>query len=185
MLSEFFELFGADPAGETLAQRVADSLASEPSWGYYNTQELVWGVTGLGKWVTATAAKGAADGKLTADGTVINPRTTKIKSNDKTWSLIRASEYKSLTLDVPQATAGMWLVINSEGVRPGNDYKTGGNGMSVSRSYKTLDSTEVDLTKGTLHLGDLVFVEVDIENTSGATIQNIALVDRLPAGFEI
>jgi alpha-2-macroglobulin len=185
MLSEFFELFGADPAGETLAQRVADSLASEPSWGYYNTQELVWGVTGLGKWVTATAAKGAADGKLTADGTVINPRTTKIKSNDKTWSLIRASEYKSLTLDVPQATAGMWLVINSEGVRPGNDYKTGGNGMSVSRTYKTLDSTEVDLTKGTLHLGDLVFVEVDIENTSGATIQNIALVDRLPAGFEI
>ena len=30
-------------------------LASEPS-GYYNTQELVWGVAGLGKWVTAIAA---------------------------------------------------------------------------------------------------------------------------------
>ena len=185
MLSVFFELFGADPAGEPLAQRVADTLASEPGWGYYNTQELVWGVTGLGKWVTATAAKGAADGKLVADGTAINPRATKHKSNDKTWSLYRASEYKSLTLEVPPAAAGMWLVISSEGVRPGSDYKTGGNGMSVARSYKTLDSTELDLAKGTVHLGDLVFVEVEVENTSGATIQNIALVDRLPAGFEI
>jgi len=184
-LSVFFELFGADAAGDTLAQRVAESLASEPGWGYYNTQELVWGVTGLGKWVGATAAHAVATGTLTADGTVINPRATKQKSTDKTWSLLRASEYKSLTLDVPASAAGLWLVMSSEGVRPGSDYKVGGNGMSVSRSFKTLDSTEVDLTKGTVHLGDLVFVEVEIENTSGATIQNIALVDRLPAGFEI
>ena len=183
MLSQFFELFGADPAGEALAERVAETLAAEPSWGYYNTQELVWGVTGLGKWVGATAAKGIADGKLTADGVVINPRATKIKSNDKTWTLRRASEYKTLTLD--QQAAGMWLVVNSEGVRPGSDYKVGGNGLAVTRSYKSLDSTELDLTKGTVHLGDLVFVEIEIENTSGQYIQNIALVDRLPAGFEI
>ncbi|MEP6863149.1 MAG: MG2 domain-containing protein, partial [Deltaproteobacteria bacterium] len=184
-LSVFFELFGADPAAQTLAERVAETLASEPSWGYYNTQELVWGVTGLGKWVGATASHALADGKLTADGTVITPRPTKQKSNDKTWSLLRASEYKQLTLDLPQSATGMWLVISSDGVRPGSDYKTGGNGMAVSRTFKTLDSTEVDLSKGTVHLGDLVFVEVEIENTSGATIQNIALVDRLPAGFEI
>ena len=184
-LSTFFELFGAVPEGEALANRVAESLASEPGWGYWNTQELVWGVTGLGKWVTATRGKGVAAGTLTADGTVINPRANKHKSTDKTWSLVRASEYKNLTIDIPQSAAGLFLMMSSDGVRPGRDYKTGGNGMSVSRTYKTLDSTEVDLTKGTLHLGDLVFVEVEIENTSGATIQNIALVDRLPAGFEI
>ncbi|MFT3699274.1 MAG: MG2 domain-containing protein [Kofleriaceae bacterium] len=185
MLSQFFELFGADAAGQTLADRVAESLSSEPGWGYYNTQELVWGITGLGKWVTAIAGKGVADAKLTAEGQVIDPRKTKTKSTDRSWALIRASEYKSLTLDVPAGSAGMWLVINSEGVRPGTDYKVGGNGMSVSRSYKQLDSTEVDLTKGTTKLGDLLFVEIEVENTSGATIQNIALVDRLPAGFEI
>jgi uncharacterized protein YfaS (alpha-2-macroglobulin family) len=28
-------------------------------------------------------------------------------------------------------------------------------------------------------------VEIDVENTSGVAIQNLALVDRLPAGFEI
>jgi uncharacterized repeat protein (TIGR01451 family) len=159
-------------------------LVGEPAW-YYNTQELVWGITGLGKWVNAVAGKGVGAGKLTADGQVINPRASKVKTTDKTWSLQRASEYKSLTLDVPDSANGMWLVISSEGVRPNATYKTGGNGLEISRSYHKLDSTEIAPSAGTLQLGDLVFVEIDIENTSSVVIQNIALVDRLPAGFEI
>jgi hypothetical protein len=183
-LSVFFDLFGADAAGEPLANRVAEMLVGEPAW-YYNTQELVWGITGLGKWVNAVAGKGVGGGKLTADGQVINPRASKLKTSDKTWALQRASEYKSLTLDVPDSASGMWLVISSEGVRPNATYKTGGNGLEVSRSYHKLDSTEIAPSAGTLQLGDLVFVEIDIANTSSVTIQNIALVDRLPAGFEI
>ena len=79
----------------------------------------------------------------------------------------------------------MWLVVNSEGVRPGNDYKVGGNGLALAARYKKLDGTEIDPGDGSLKLGDLVFVEVEVENNTGAAIQNIALVDRLPAGFEI
>src|SRR5262249_40143497 len=41
-LSIFFDVLGADAAGELLATRVAESLATEPS-SYYTTQELVWG----------------------------------------------------------------------------------------------------------------------------------------------
>src|SRR6185436_1921813 len=89
------------------------------------------------------------------------------------------------TLDVPAQAAGTWLVVRSEGVRPGGDYKVGGNGMAVSRTYKDLAGTTIDPSKGELKLGDLVFVEIEVSNTSGADIQNIALVDRLPAGFEI
>ncbi|HEU4611549.1 MAG TPA: MG2 domain-containing protein, partial [Kofleriaceae bacterium] len=185
MLSTFFDLFGADPAGEPLANRVAELLSAEKYSYYYNTQELVWGITGLGKWVQATAGKGTAAGTLVADGTTIAPRKTKLKTNDKTWSLSRASEYSSLTLDVPQQAAGMWLVITSEGVRPNAEYKVGGDGLRVSRTYRDAQGDAIDLTKGGLQLGDVAFVEVEITNTSGQSIQNIALVDRLPAGFEV
>ena len=41
------------------------------------------------------------------------------------------------------------------------------------------------MSSGALRLGELVFVELEVGNTSGQTIQNIALVDRLPAGFEV
>ncbi len=184
MLSTFFDLFGNDPAGEALAQRVAQSLVGQPS-AYYNTQELVWGVTGLGKWVAAQDAKGTAAGTLVADGVAVEARAMKVKSTAKTWNLIRASEYKQLTLDIPAQSAGMWLVIKSEGVRPGATFKTGGTGLAVSRVYRRLDGSSVDPTKGELRLGDLVYVEVNLTNTTGLAMQNIALVDRLPAGFEV
>jgi hypothetical protein len=185
MLSTFFDLFGNDAAGEALAQRVAGDLTGRAS-SYYNTQELVWGVTGLGKWVKALVAKGAtAGGTLTADGTAIAPRAGRPQAKDRTWTVARASEYKSLVLDVPASAAGMWLVASSEGVRPNGEYRVGGKGLTVSREYRKLDGTELDLADGSLRLGELVFVELTVENTTGAPIQNLALVDRLPAGFEI
>jgi alpha-2-macroglobulin len=98
---------------------------------------------------------------------------------------MRASEYKSLTLDIPQQADGMWLVIRSEGVRPNGVYKVGGNGLTVSRTYRNVAGDEIDLTKGDVQLGTVAYVEVEVANTTGQQIQNIALVDRLPAGFEI
>lgn len=185
MLSTYFDLFGNNPAGEPLAQRVAGALAGQSS-GYYTTQELVWAITGLGKWVKATAAKGAtAAGTLTADGAPLAPRKTKAPTPDKTWAVSRASEYGALSLDVPPGAAGMWLVISSEGVREGGDYKVGGNGLSVARTFRNLEGTEIDPATDKLSLGDLLFVEVTLGNTSATSIQNVALVDRLPAGFEI
>jgi hypothetical protein len=184
MLSTFFDLFGSDPAGEGLAVRVAEGLTGQASHAY-NTQELVWGVTGLGKWAAALAAKGTAAGTLVADGQAIAPRAGKHKTHDKAWSLARASEYKQLTLDVPAQAAGTWLIVRSEGVRPGGAYEVGGNGMAITRTYKDLGGNTIDPAKGKLKLGDLVFVEIEVSNTSGVGMQNIALVDRLPAGFEI
>ncbi len=184
-LSTFHDLFGNDPAGEPLANRVADILTAEKYSYYYNTQELVWGITGLGKWVHGIAGKGTAAGTLTADGQAIEPRKLKKPTNDKSWSLKRASEYKTLTLDVPQQADGMWLVITSDGVRPNGVYKVGGNGLTVSRTYRDVSGNQIDLAKGDVQLGEVVYVEVEVANTSGQQIQNLALVDRLPAGFEV
>ena len=182
-LDTFFDLFGAKPEGELLAQRVAEGLSGSYS-GYYNTQELVWGMSGLGKWVTSVMGKGTAGGTVTADGTVLKARS-RGKTNSLTWNVVRASEYGKLALDVPDSAAGMWLVVTSDGVRASADYKVGGNGLSVSRVYHTNDGTVIDPNKDALHLGDLLTVEIDVANTSGVAIQNLALVDRLPAAFEI
>ena len=86
--------------------RVAEGLVGQTSY-YYNTQELVWGVTGLGKWVNGARRQG--HGRRHADRRRRDDRRRarrKHKTNDKTWSLARASEYKSLTLDVPAVGRG-------------------------------------------------------------------------------
>ena len=135
--------------------------------------------------MTASKGSGVASGTLTADGAAITARAMKGKSTSKTWSVVRSSEYGKLALEIPAQAAGMWLVITSDGVRAGSDYKVGGNGMTIARSYHALDGTVIDPAKDPLHLGDLLTVEIDVANTTGLAIQNVALVDRLPAAFEI
>ncbi len=184
MLSTFQDLFGNDPAGEALANRVAEGLR-QPS-GWYTTQELVWGVTGLGKRV-GTIARDFKPGRLVADGRAIEPRPGRARQSDRTWALSRASEYRKLSLHVGDRGAGgkLWVIAASEGVRQKSEPKLGGSGLSLSRTFRTLDGAVFDPRSRETPLAGMVFVEIAIRNRSGERIQNVALVDRIPAGFEI
>ncbi len=64
---------------------------------YYTTQELVWGITGLGKTLEA-GAQDFAPPTLTADGRRLAPQPLPpgIKRSDRTWELPRAGEYERL-----------------------------------------------------------------------------------------
>lgn len=192
MLSIFQDLFGADPAGEGLADLVAGALRGQRSH-YYTTQELVWGITGLGKRVgqrshdipTVTLA---ADGRRLG-ATPPSAKGAKEKASSISWSLLRASEYRSVTLDVAgTSTRPLYLFVTSEGIRQKPDLTEGSEGLEITRAYYKMDGnalTAVNLTDGSIRLGDLVFVELTVRNSGKDEQKNIALVDRLPAGFEI
>src|SRR5690606_31217739 len=93
VLSIFGDLFADDPAGAKLADMVADNLHSRPSW-YWNTQELVWGTTALGKRMQKSAKQAEAPAVLIANGKkpAVAEVATNDKSNDRSWSVYRASE---------------------------------------------------------------------------------------------
>lgn len=183
VLSTFQDLFGSDAAGEALAARVASGLVGQRS-SYYTTQELVWGVTGLGKRVAGNA-KDFDAGALIANGKKLKGQTSDPNRADRSWSLARASEYKELALDVEDTGKGkLFLVMSSEGVRSDGKWRFGGNGLSLKRTWRTIDGEEIDPAGG-MKLADLAFVEIEITNTTRERVQNIALVDRLPAGWEI
>jgi uncharacterized protein YfaS (alpha-2-macroglobulin family) len=192
MLSTYADLFGADPAAEPLAQLVAEGLRGHHS-GWYTTQELVWGVTGLGKYV-GELTKRFTPPKLLANGKSIAAQDVEVRkasgekeppdTGERTWSLYRASEYKSLALEVEKAAdQKIFLIISSEGVRGDAAYQTGGEGLGLSRTYRSASGEPVELSS--LTLGDVLYAEVEVTNKTGERIQNIALVDRFPAGWEI
>ncbi len=187
MLSTFQDLFGNDSAGEPLAQQVAQSLIGHSS-SWYTTQELVWSITGLGKRISG-AASNFTPPTLVADGKEVAPKVNDnaktARASDRTWTLARASERKGLTLELKDKSEGkLYLILNSDGVRSNGNVKTGGEGLEISRAYKTLDGSFVN-PGDSVGLADLLYVLVEIKNTTGERIQNIALVDRLPAGWEI
>lgn len=185
MLSTFQDLFGNDAAGEPLASMVAEALQAQSSGGY-TTQELVWGITGLGKRLQG-AASSFSPPVLMADGkTVVPIQDKEVRASDRTWALARASERQGLQVEVKSKDEGkLYLIVSSEGVRSDGQAKTGGQGLKLSRTWRKLDGTALDVRGAPLALADLVYVELELTNTTSERVQNIALVDRLPAGWEI
>jgi uncharacterized protein YfaS (alpha-2-macroglobulin family) len=182
MLSILVDLFGRDLAFEPLADLVASTLQG-PS-PHYTTQELVWGVTGLGKFIEA-GAESFSPPVLRAGGRKLDPQHKERTTGDQVWNLARASEYETLTLDVPKKEEGkLYLILNSEGVREQPDWRTGGQGLKLKRRYLDAKGQPLQLAKG-LDLGDVVYIELTVANTTGDRVANIALVDRIPAGWEI
>ncbi|MEM1203629.1 MAG: MG2 domain-containing protein [Acidobacteriota bacterium] len=181
MLSTLVDLFGKTDSVERLAALVAGGLGEGSR--HYTTQELAWGITGLGKLVQ-DAARDFPPPQLRAGGGELQPQRPRDGSADRTWRVARASEYDTLELTVGDRDGGeLYLVLSSEGVRTEPDWRTGGEGLRLARRY--LDLTGQPVEPSDLELGQLVYVELTLTNTSGARVANVALVDRIPAGFEI
>ena len=184
-LSVFGELFGADPAGQKLADLVVEQLRGRSSY-WYTTQELVWSITGLGRRIPP-GAKDWSVPVLKGNGRELKAAQPpeNQKTNERSFFVARASEYGDLTLHVDSKDAGgLWAIVTSEGVKPGAVYATGGEGLSLSRSWVDSSGQAVPLGGGA-QLGDVVYVVLDVKNTSNIRVENLALVDRFPAGFEI
>jgi uncharacterized protein YfaS (alpha-2-macroglobulin family) len=182
MLTLFQDMFGADDDGEELLKLVAKNLTKHEESRYYTTQEIMWGVTGLGKWVSKKAAR-FGDAKLVLNGKRPKPSRTTKGRDDRSWFVYRASEYDDVAIELSGKKGKVYAVISSEGVRQGAEAKTGGNGLSITREYRDAEGNAIEPTGH--ELGDLVYTELTLTNTSGEALHNQALVDRFPAGFEI
>jgi len=181
MLSTFVDLFGRDPAGERMATLVADSLRGHRS-AWYTTQELVWGITGLGKWVGVVATDFEPP-VLSLGKKEIEPTFT--QGNERTWSIPRASERGKIAIDVKKTDKPLYLVLSSEGVKRGVEWKVGGDGLRIDRDFRRANGEPIRIADGSIALGDVIYAVVTIENTTTGLLQNIAVVDRFPSGWEI
>ena len=161
---------------------MAADLESNESSSWYSTQELVWGVTGLGKWYRQKAEDvGAA--RLTADGRTIEPAVSGGELGPA-WAVTRASEYDSLQLEVSDSEADpLYLMISSEGVRRRPTVRWGAHGLRVTREYLGRDFKPLNWS--THGLGDVIYTRITVDNQTRDTVRNVALVDRLPAGWEV
>ncbi len=181
MLAAYQDVFGVDDRGGDLADAVAGALRKKKA-GYYTTQELAWGISALGRRVQK-AGGSLPDAALSAGGKAVTPAETGA-NGDRVWSLTGATGVADLDLSLAQApTDGAWLVTTVQGVRAADDLPTGGRGLSLERTFRTASGETLDPSRH--RLGDRVFVETTIRNTSGDRVRNIALVDRIPAGWEL
>lgn len=181
-LAIYRDLFQADPGGNALAQAVAGALTRRQGSRWYTTQELAWGVTGLARSVAA-APKGLPTPKLLSRGQALAAPTATGESQ-WTWQLSRATEARDLDLTVSGlGTGGLYAMLTVRGQRPPTAADFGDHGVSVDRSWVDAEGNPVDARA--IQLGDVLYVHLRVENLLGVSAPNVAVVDRLPAGFEI
>jgi uncharacterized repeat protein (TIGR01451 family) len=179
ILSTSVDLFGRQPGATGLATSVSEMLQGSDGSRWHTTQEIAWAVTALGKWNVDADAK--ADVSLAAGGEAV-PAQLSGKAG-VTWAVDRASEVQGLALTVPTLPkGGLRLVVASEGV-PVSGAASGGQGLEIQRERLAPDGSAWD--RYSFDLGQVIHTRISLTNTSGRKLDNLVLVDRLPAGWEI
>ncbi len=169
-------LIDADPANPqigTMSRHVADKL-KQRSW--YSTQESAFSFLALGKIARATN-KSTVTATISVNGKTVgamNGGTTKLSAKQ-----LGGSEG-----DISSKGDGrLYYWWQSEGISVSGAYKEEDSYIRVRRHF--YDRYGRLITGNTFKQNDLVIVQLSLERSYNGDIDNIALTDLLPAGFEI
>ena len=192
------DLFGRDGLGgpgeplDALAQLVAEGLRGQSR--RYTTQELVWGLVGLSRYSASDGPAAQSAGsppELWIDGRRWDPVAADGAADEQaplswTWDVPRASERDDIELRLPAREGRLFLQTTSLGVRSGSDQpQPGASGIALRRLFRRADGTLFDPASESVALGEVVLVALELQNLTGEQITNLAVVDRVAAGFDI
>ncbi len=182
ILEVAIEIFGTDhELLEDNVERVADRLVDSES-GDLNLHELGWSIAALGRWAEAQSAQ-IPDARLIAAGEEVEPEVIG-ENGSRSWRLHRASEYPDVRVvfdDQPEGPVSIFR--RTQGVHERAQAEFGSQGVQLQRRIRDANGNRVALSN--INVGDLVYVELVASHNEGSTLQNLALVDRIPGGFEI
>jgi len=156
-----------------MAKHVADKL-KQRYW--FSTQEAAFGFLGLGK-LDRAANKSTATADVKVNGKTIASFTgPTLKLNMKQ---LGGSNVELVTRGEGQLFY-FWL---SEGISSTGSYKEEDNYIRVRRQFYSRKGDPI--FGNTFKQNDLVIVKITLEKSYSGSVDNIAISDLLPAGFEI
>ena len=172
------EMFGSSDAnGEGLASEINGYLSSQKN-RYLSTQVLGWTTYALSKRVL-----NQTDWK--SPSLTINNKKVAASSNSKagsSWNLWD-SERKGDKVSVKGQNSDTYLMISTIGIKNAGAYEYGDKSVAVTRTYFNADGSTFNPQNH--KLSDEIVVVITVENLTGGEIHELALVDRIPAGWEI
>lgn len=169
-------LIEADPSNPQIpimAKHVADQL-KQRSW--YSTQECAFSFLALGK-----LAKAANKSTVTADIKVNGKSVAKFDGKDIS---LAAKQLGGNNVQVSTKGEGrLYYYWQSEGISASGQYKEEDNYIKVRRQF--YDRYGRQINNNVFKQNDLVIVQISLEKMYSGSVENIAVTDILPAGFEI
>jgi alpha-2-macroglobulin len=156
-----------------MSKQLSDQLAHER---YLSTQENVFSILALGK-VARMANKTTATATITANGRALGSTTGQPLKAD-----VKSHVNDALAVQV-KGNGGYYYFWEVDGITADGTYKEEDSYMQVRRTFYDREGHVV--ANNTFRQNDLIVVGITIETQYERDIDNVAITDMLPAGFEI
>lgn len=174
------DLWPGSSEATLLASRLAQKMTKVPY--YYSTQEIAWAVLGLGKRIAKAEKIDLSKATLTYNGKEVGSKTT--SDNMATWHL-SVADYKKATLKLQgldaKQTKSVHLIVSARGYT--DKWPENTQGIFFTRKY--FNSAGMETSLGSVKVGDSLVVGLTLANYKHRPFENLAIVDRVPSGFEI
>ncbi|MFT7588114.1 MAG: hypothetical protein ACI959_000320 [Limisphaerales bacterium] len=159
-----------------MAKYIADQLKGRR---YCNTQERAFGFLALGK-ISAAKNLGNGTATVTSGGKIIG----EFKGKDL---VISKDDLIDDKLEImPTGDGSIYYYWEVEGVSTQGKYKEEDKFLKVRKTfYDRYGNSMNEAALKNIKQNDLLVVGITIQGPYGATIENVAITDILPAGFEI
>lgn len=162
-----------NPQVATMAKHLASQMKQRR---YLSTQERVFGFLALGKVARNNAGSSATaeikvGGKKVAD---FSKKTVKLNSDQLTGGQVSIN------------TAGqgsLYYFWEMEGISSDGSFKAEDSFIKVRKYF--YDRYGNLITSGKFSQNDLIVIKLNIQSKNGEQVENVAMTDMLPAGFEI
>ena len=173
MLDILAEVHPNHPSIPNLVKRLTDSASNNNGW--YTTQENAFAFLALGK-ILKKQMRGDYSGTVALNGErLADFDATEHRFADENWGGAQVQV-------AVEGSGNCYFYWTAFGVQTGSAIQEFDNELQVRRSYYS--ESGVPIEDGIFQHGDLLVAEITIKALTD-TLENVAVVDVLPAGFEI
>lgn len=156
---------------QIMTRHLSEALRREP---YLSTQERAFAFLAIGK-VMKQQQQGDFSATVKA-----GHKTYELKNEDKT--ILSTGDVNSFEITM-SGSGKLYYFWESEGITSDGSFKQEDSYLQVRKSF--FDRFGRPVKSNTFNQGDLIIVKITLNNTERSRIDNIAIADLLPAGFEI
>ncbi len=168
-----YTLLSSDPGNPQIAvlARQVGEMINQTKW--MSTQERAFSMLALGKLAGITKSD-----KATATVEVNGRKTANFNGEDLITSLTGATATVAVS-----GQGNLFYYLESEGIPASGKVKEEDKVLKVRRAFHGRTGSPVNPEN--IRQNDLIVVSVTISTTDNSIIENVAITDILPAGFEI
>lgn len=169
-------LIDVDPDNPQVATMIKHLSEQMKKRRYLSTQERVFGFMALGKF-----ARNNAGSNTTAE---IKVGGKKVADFSKKTVKLSGDQLKGGQIEISTSGSGsLYCYWEMEGISADGSYKKEDSFLKVRKQIFNRNGSLV--TNGRFKQNDLIVVKLTIESKNGEDVENVAMTDMLPAGFEI